>query len=292
MPGRTATHHGADSAEDLTRRQSGIACQAHWLPDRLRARRAVSESGRPEQLLHGEPHPGNLLSTRTGPLFIDFETYCRGPIEFDLAHAPDDVGDHYPGVDRGLLPRLPDPHAGDDHHLALGSRGPVPQRPPARRRVAERTPEGNGSVWIGRPPARGEQVGPRCGYGGLLVSPLHGRGAVAGRPRAVRAAGITPACARSSPVYCLHNRGPWDHHPRIRWEQSITACWVSDPQRAWPSGSCGLTSGISVRRTRSLARTGRSRVRSASGMPAGCAATTRRGSCPGRRRCRSRRGGR
>jgi aminoglycoside phosphotransferase (APT) family kinase protein len=68
-----------------------------------RLRRAVSESGRPEQLLHGEPHPGNLLSTQAGPLFIDFETCCRGPIEFDLAHAPDDVGDHYPGVDHHLL---------------------------------------------------------------------------------------------------------------------------------------------------------------------------------------------
>ncbi|MEU4569913.1 aminoglycoside phosphotransferase family protein [Micromonospora sp. NPDC023956] len=68
-----------------------------------RMRRAVGESGRPEQLLHGEPHPGNLLSTRTGPLFIDFETCCRGPIEFDLAHAPDEVGDHYPGVDHQLL---------------------------------------------------------------------------------------------------------------------------------------------------------------------------------------------
>jgi aminoglycoside phosphotransferase (APT) family kinase protein len=68
-----------------------------------RMRRAVSESGRPEQLLHGEPHPGNLLSTRTGPLFIDFETCCQGPIEFDLAHAPDEVADHYPGVDHRLL---------------------------------------------------------------------------------------------------------------------------------------------------------------------------------------------
>jgi Ser/Thr protein kinase RdoA (MazF antagonist) len=66
-------------------------------------RRAVRESGRPEQLLHGEPHPGNLLPTRTGPLFIDFETCCRGPIEFDLAHAPDQVADHYPDVDRRLL---------------------------------------------------------------------------------------------------------------------------------------------------------------------------------------------
>jgi aminoglycoside phosphotransferase (APT) family kinase protein len=79
-------------------------------PDRVflagaldRGRRAVSGSGRPEQLLHGEPHPGNLLSTRTGPLFIDFETCCRGPVEFDLAHAPDEVGDHYPGVDHQLL---------------------------------------------------------------------------------------------------------------------------------------------------------------------------------------------
>jgi aminoglycoside phosphotransferase (APT) family kinase protein len=68
-----------------------------------RMRRAVSESGRPEQLLHGEPHPGNLLSTGTGPLFIDFETCCQGPIEFDLAHAPDGVADHYPGVDHQLL---------------------------------------------------------------------------------------------------------------------------------------------------------------------------------------------
>ncbi|WP_239082387.1 aminoglycoside phosphotransferase family protein [Actinoplanes teichomyceticus] len=68
-----------------------------------RMRRAVTESGRPEQLLHGEPHPGNLISTRTGPLFIDFETCCRGPIEFDLAHAPDDVGDRYPGADHQLL---------------------------------------------------------------------------------------------------------------------------------------------------------------------------------------------
>jgi aminoglycoside phosphotransferase (APT) family kinase protein len=68
-----------------------------------RMRRAVSGSGRPEQLLHGEPHPGNLLSTRTGPLFIDFETCCQGPIEFDLAHAPDEVADHYPGLDHQLL---------------------------------------------------------------------------------------------------------------------------------------------------------------------------------------------
>ena len=68
-----------------------------------RLRRAASDSGRPEQVLHGEPHPGNLLSTQLGPLFIDFETCCRGPIEFDLAHAPNEVDRHYPDVDHCLL---------------------------------------------------------------------------------------------------------------------------------------------------------------------------------------------
>jgi len=66
-------------------------------------RRAIDERGAVEQLLHGEPHPGNVLSTKSGPLFIDFETCCRGPVEFDLAHVPEAVCEHYPGVDRGLL---------------------------------------------------------------------------------------------------------------------------------------------------------------------------------------------
>ncbi|TQM81341.1 phosphotransferase family enzyme [Saccharothrix saharensis] len=66
-------------------------------------RRAVVRRAGTEQLLHGEPHPGNLLGTAGGPLFVDWETHCRGPVEFDLAHAPEDVADHYPGVDRALV---------------------------------------------------------------------------------------------------------------------------------------------------------------------------------------------
>jgi Ser/Thr protein kinase RdoA (MazF antagonist) len=74
------------------------------LDSRLRSRtRMITERGGAEQLLHGEPHPGIVLATKDGLLFIDFETCCRGPVEFDLAHAPDDVGTHYPGVDRDLL---------------------------------------------------------------------------------------------------------------------------------------------------------------------------------------------
>jgi hypothetical protein len=74
-----------------------------FLADALRTlRRVIGEHGG-EQLLHGEPHPGNVLNTTDGPVFIDLETCCRGPVEFDLAHAPEQVGEHYPGVDQDLL---------------------------------------------------------------------------------------------------------------------------------------------------------------------------------------------
>jgi Ser/Thr protein kinase RdoA (MazF antagonist) len=68
-----------------------------------RLRRAVEDRRPAEQLLHGEPHPGNLLNTKNGLLFIDLETCCRGPVEFDLAHAPEEVSEHYPGIDQDLL---------------------------------------------------------------------------------------------------------------------------------------------------------------------------------------------
>jgi thiamine kinase-like enzyme len=68
-----------------------------------RLRAAISARGSGDQLLHGEPHPGNLLNTRRGPLFVDLETCCLGPVEFDIAHAPEEVAEHYPGADRELL---------------------------------------------------------------------------------------------------------------------------------------------------------------------------------------------
>lgn len=65
--------------------------------------RAISEWHAPEQLLHGEPHPGNLLRTSGGLLFVDLETCCRGPVEFDVAHTPAQVGVEYPRLNQGLL---------------------------------------------------------------------------------------------------------------------------------------------------------------------------------------------
>ena len=74
------------------------------LGDTLRdLRLRIGERRSAEQLLHGEPHPGNVLTTMDGLLFIDLETCCRGPVEFDLAHAPEEVSAHYPGVNHHLL---------------------------------------------------------------------------------------------------------------------------------------------------------------------------------------------
>ena len=96
-----------DSAQQLVANRDRTPALAdadrELLSDTLRRlRRVIGEHG-DEQLLHGEPHPGNILTTKNGLLFIDLETCCRGPVEFDLAHVPEDVSDHYPDINRDLL---------------------------------------------------------------------------------------------------------------------------------------------------------------------------------------------
>lgn len=76
---------------------------------------AISGRGIGEQLLHGEPHLGNVLRTPKGLLFVDLETCCRGPVEFDLSHAllpsgggrtllaAEEVCEHYPGAHQDVI---------------------------------------------------------------------------------------------------------------------------------------------------------------------------------------------
>ncbi|WP_232506260.1 aminoglycoside phosphotransferase family protein [Microlunatus flavus] len=106
---------GAPGMDDRIAEAQEIAARTDLSPDLGKAdrellrsrladlRRSITSSGAPEQLLHGEPHPGNVLGTAHGPVFIDFETLCRGPVEFDLAHVPEAVSEHYPGIDHELL---------------------------------------------------------------------------------------------------------------------------------------------------------------------------------------------
>jgi len=53
--------------------------------------------------LHGSPHSGNWLNTSIGLLLLDFETACRGPLEWDLSAMGDEALDAFSRVDRELL---------------------------------------------------------------------------------------------------------------------------------------------------------------------------------------------
>jgi Ser/Thr protein kinase RdoA (MazF antagonist) len=41
-------------------------------------RRSIVNRRAPEQVLHGEPRPWNVLNTENGPLFMDFENTAHG----------------------------------------------------------------------------------------------------------------------------------------------------------------------------------------------------------------------
>jgi Ser/Thr protein kinase RdoA (MazF antagonist) len=49
----------------------------------------LASPGTEPRPLHGDAHPGNVVATRAGLVWIDFEDVCRGPIELDLASMMD-----------------------------------------------------------------------------------------------------------------------------------------------------------------------------------------------------------
>ncbi|HSH58684.1 MAG TPA: phosphotransferase [Acidimicrobiales bacterium] len=59
-----------------------------------------------EQRLHGEPHDANRLVTANGLRWVDFESCCVGPVEWDLAFQPPEVIEHFRDTDTELLTLL------------------------------------------------------------------------------------------------------------------------------------------------------------------------------------------
>jgi hypothetical protein len=53
--------------------------------------------------LHGSPHQANWLPSADGLLLLDFETACRGPLEWDLAALADEALALFFDVDRDLI---------------------------------------------------------------------------------------------------------------------------------------------------------------------------------------------
>ena len=64
---------------------------------------AVSTLAHDGQPLHGSPHSGNWLSTSSGPLLLDFETACRGPLEWDLSSLGEEDMGAFAAVDHDAL---------------------------------------------------------------------------------------------------------------------------------------------------------------------------------------------
>jgi hypothetical protein len=53
--------------------------------------------------LHGSPHGANWLLSTRGPMLLDFETACLGPVEWDLAALGDKALGFFPDADDELI---------------------------------------------------------------------------------------------------------------------------------------------------------------------------------------------
>src|SRR5258708_23029237 len=115
-------HRGHGPQWNLTRRVGGKTVNVHLRPGpeldkaeregrrapAVRRRGGRRDGGQRGDLRGRDLRPDGKRGlaarlTRDGLLFIDFETCCRGPIEFDVAHVPQEVSARYPDVDRVLL---------------------------------------------------------------------------------------------------------------------------------------------------------------------------------------------
>jgi Phosphotransferase enzyme family len=66
-------------------------------------RRVLSTAVLKSRPLHGSPHDGNWIVAAGGPVLLDFETACRGPLEWDLAALDDEVVTWFPRIDQELI---------------------------------------------------------------------------------------------------------------------------------------------------------------------------------------------
>jgi hypothetical protein len=99
-----------DDAAELLRdrdRTPGMTDQDRQVATRAEPRiQELLDQLEPDIALHGEPHAGNVIWTGDGPLLIDFEASCTGPLEWDLAYLPDEAREAFPYRDDALIERI------------------------------------------------------------------------------------------------------------------------------------------------------------------------------------------
>ncbi len=128
------------------------------------------------QALHGEPHAGNVLCTPTGLHWIDFESACRGPLEWHLAFLPDGARTAFTGIDRNLLLG---PARGAEQrscrHLVLGQ-GPLPRDAQTRRAPSRSCEVGVARAWLNGKGSICRVVGCNTSTGDEMTMALRRRG--------------------------------------------------------------------------------------------------------------------
>jgi molybdopterin-guanine dinucleotide biosynthesis protein A len=125
----------------------------------LRRLRAEALAGTPlSRVLHGGPHGANLLRTRAGLRWIDFDTACRGPLEWDLAHLPAEALAHFPEADLDRLDTMRRLVSAVVAVWCWRQRGRAPEVDEAAEFHLERVREAAGSTLAGegQPPHAGD----------------------------------------------------------------------------------------------------------------------------------------
>jgi hypothetical protein len=56
--------------------------------------------------LHADAHLGNVMMASSGAIWADFESACRGPLEWELTSLPRAARRAFPAVDRQLFGQL------------------------------------------------------------------------------------------------------------------------------------------------------------------------------------------
>jgi hypothetical protein len=141
-PDRALVDVDGPTARCESRRHAALAnADRELLADTLRyLRRGIGERGGVEQLLHGEPHPANVLTTKERAA-VD---RSRDVLPWTCRIRPRPCARRSQRAlsrcQSRLAARVPNPRAGDDHNMALGSRRPTPERAPAEHRVAQPDP--------------------------------------------------------------------------------------------------------------------------------------------------------
>ena len=157
--GLPAMMAGLETVEDLTpadvdRAQSEFAALRALLTDRSAFENAFP--GVATQALQGDCPSHNVIRTRGGIRFSDFEDVCLGPVEWDLALMGPEAGAAYDAVARrrGLRTTDPDVQRVMDAARRLqfvGCLTLIPQLPVLAQGLAQAVQEWRASPQVGRP---------------------------------------------------------------------------------------------------------------------------------------------